>query len=160
MCIKQRHVIALALLVGSTAVPFAEISYCADRVTNLQAGKTEIEGAWARTGVVVGALRLDDGYFAGQVLEIQADKFALRGGSGDWAGTLKVDPRKAPKTIDFTMTGGRGAGETWRGIYTLDKDGLRIYYTTGTDKPRPTTIPTTKFLNDIKYTLATFSRVR
>ena len=42
----------------------------------------------------------------------------------DWV--LKIDPAKTPKVIDIT---------TYKGIYEIDGDDLRIAYTIGGDRP-------------------------
>jgi len=40
--------------------------------------------------------------------------------------TIKLDPTAKPKTVDKTVTKGRGNGETFLGIYQLDGDQLKI----------------------------------
>jgi uncharacterized protein (TIGR03067 family) len=56
----------------------------------------------------------------------------------DFEFAYKLDPTRTPKTIDLTLTDvddQKGIGRIFRGIYQLDKDSLKICYSTG---KRPT----------------------
>ena len=52
-------------------------------------------------------------------------------------GTIKLDPTKKPKAIDFKITKGTDAGKTQVGIYELDKDRFTMCVTTPGLEARP-----------------------
>jgi uncharacterized protein (TIGR03067 family) len=57
-------------------------------------------------------------------------------------GTHKLDPAKDPKQIDAVRTEGANAGETLKGIYTLDGDTYKVCFAAA-GKDRPTAFSTT-----------------
>jgi RNA polymerase sigma factor (sigma-70 family) len=60
----------------------------------------------------------------------------------DWKATLKVDPTKSPKEIDFEVHEGHSQGKTFLGIYALDGDDLKVCVGRSRDR-RPTKFTTT-----------------
>lgn len=70
-------------------------------------------------------------------LIIKGDKytFKMRGAAPE-EGTLKIDPAKAPKTIDIKIATGEDKGKEQLGLYELDKGKLRLCVSTA-GKPRP-----------------------
>jgi uncharacterized protein (TIGR03067 family) len=56
--------------------------------------------------------------------------------------TIKIDPSKKPKTIDFTKADGSDEGKPSKGIYQLDGDTLRICFNPDKDGERPTEVAT------------------
>jgi uncharacterized protein (TIGR03067 family) len=76
---------------------------------------------------------------AGVTTTIDADgKFNVEAnGATVVAATIKIDPTKTPKTIDFMFTEGELQGKTALGIYEVSDDSLK-YCRAVPDKPRPT----------------------
>jgi uncharacterized protein (TIGR03067 family) len=81
----------------------------------------------------------------GHRLTFADNTFVIRkAGTLLYAGTFTTDPARAPAHIDFHHTAGALAGQTWLGVYALERDTLRI-----TDnapdpaKPRPTVLTAT-----------------
>jgi uncharacterized protein (TIGR03067 family) len=60
------------------------------------------------------------------------------------SGTIKVNPKSSPKTIDVMWKDGSTKGETQRGIYEVKDDVLRLCLA-DKDKDRPTEFPTKKY---------------
>src|SRR5262249_56360958 len=68
----------------------------------------------------------------------EGDKDAVKNGHKViQVGTQKIDPSKAPKTIDVTMTEGPKKGKVMLGIYEIDGDTLKAYFDPQ-GKKRPT----------------------
>ena len=97
-----------------------------------------IQGAWtvvsaerdAKPTAEVAEHRLT---FSGDTFSIQHDAHAL------YRGTYSVDPSRKPASIDFVHTEGTLKGKSWKGIYRLDGDALRICDNAPSlAKPRPT----------------------
>jgi uncharacterized protein (TIGR03067 family) len=59
------------------------------------------------------------------------------GGQTVVAATIKIDPTKKPKAIDFTFTEGDLSGTKALGIYEVTDEGFK-YCRAAADKPRPT----------------------
>ena len=49
-----------------------------------------------------------------------------KNGKEDETGTLKLDPDKKPKTIDFDITSGKDKGKKQLGIYKLEDDSFTL----------------------------------
>jgi uncharacterized protein (TIGR03067 family) len=56
---------------------------------------------------------------------------------GGQTATYKLDPNQKPKTIDITFVTGPDEGKTFRGVYALEKDRLKICWSSSGQK-RPT----------------------
>jgi uncharacterized protein (TIGR03067 family) len=53
-----------------------------------------------------------------------------------WKGTSRIDPMKQPKAIDFVPTEGMDAGQTFLGIYEIDRDTRKLCFAPpGKDRP-------------------------
>jgi uncharacterized protein (TIGR03067 family) len=62
---------------------------------------------------------------------------AIKAGERDHKGTITLDPGKTPKEIDVVPGDGPDTGKTMKGIYSLDKDELKICLArTGNDRPK------------------------
>src|SRR5262249_30474685 len=59
-------------------------------------------------------------------------------------GTLKLDPSKKPKAIEFDITGGQGKGKTQVGIYELKDDTFTFCMAHPGAKERPSELASTK----------------
>jgi uncharacterized protein (TIGR03067 family) len=71
------------------------------------------------------------------------------------AGTIKVDPSKKPKTMDFEITSGNDKGKKQPGIYTLDGDKFTFCMAHPGEADRPTKLESTK---DSKTVLSVLKR--
>jgi uncharacterized protein (TIGR03067 family) len=125
---------AFTLCVGFVAVGTADDATDAA----IKKERKKYEGTWRVT-----SLQAD----GNQSREEDAQKITVKNGAdGTWAiivddkevakGTSKIDPTKKPKTIDFTIEEGNNVGQTYLGIYEIDKDTRRLCYAVpGKDRP-------------------------
>jgi uncharacterized protein (TIGR03067 family) len=60
------------------------------------------------------------------------------------SGTIKLDPDKKPRTIDFEITSGNDKGKTQVGIYELKDDTFKFSMAPPGKKERPTELTSTK----------------
>lgn len=97
-----------------------------------------IQGAWT----VVSAERdaKPTAEVAGHRLTFSGDTFTIQHeGHALYRGTYSVDSSRKPASIDFAHTEGALKGKTWKGIYRLDGEALRICDNAPSmAKPRPT----------------------
>lgn len=93
----------------------------------------------------------------GHRLRFVGDTFIIqRAGKTLYRGTYKADPSKQPAQIDFRHTEGEAKGQTWRGIYVLAVDSLKIIDNApDPSKPRPTRFTTKP---DSGYVVLNFKR--
>ena len=116
------------------------------------------EGTWQVVDVVVN----------GNVVKDEDAKkiMVVNGSDGTWkllldgrqisSGTSTIDPTQSPKTIDFTVTEGEGAGDSHLGIYEIGKNARKLCFAdAGQDRP-------TKFSSDAdnQHVLVKFERVK
>jgi uncharacterized protein (TIGR03067 family) len=99
--------------------------------------KSELEGTW----VLVSFER--DGKVVKPSTETRAiitqNKFVIKTGETVVAaGTFKVDPSKQPKASETTYTEGMEKGKTFKGIYELNGDMLKLCRAGTPDDERPT----------------------
>jgi uncharacterized protein (TIGR03067 family) len=98
----------------------------------------QLEGTWQ----IISAQR--NGQDAPKIKEhqivLEREKFrVLLGDKVVYQGTYSIDTSKKPATIDFKNTEGLDKGQTWLGIYQLDKGMLTICDNgADTTRPRPT----------------------
>jgi uncharacterized protein (TIGR03067 family) len=100
-----------------------------------------LQGKWKVVKVqATDQLEIELGKFV--TFEFKGDKFTITIDVPDkvdksLTGTIKIDPTKTPKTMDFTAQSGPEKGKTTLQIYQLDGDTLKIHraYKDGT---RPT----------------------
>lgn len=100
----------------------------------------QVDGTWTavtaeRNGTPADELKGNRLTFAGDTFVIQRDGKTL------YKGTFKADPTRTPAHIDFHHTGGELMGKTWRGVYVLEGDTLRVADNApDMAKPRPTAL--------------------
>ncbi len=94
----------------------------------------------------------------GNRLTFAGDTFAIqRDGKTLYQGMFTTDRARTPASIDFHHTAGELKGKTWRGVYGLEGDTLRIADNApDMSKPRPTML-TTKA--DSGHILVIFTRI-
>jgi uncharacterized protein (TIGR03067 family) len=121
----------LHVLVGVALVGFS-----ASVGSQAQDAKTELEGTWDLV-----SLERD-----GKDVKPKGEKAIMTGDKGVVkvgdkvivAATYKLDPSKKPKAVDITYTEGDNKGKTFKGIYQLDGDMLKICRGGSPDDERPT----------------------
>src|SRR5262245_35049352 len=59
-------------------------------------------------------------------LKIDGAKWSVSTNQGKIEATIEIDPTKTPKTIDFTYIEGQQKGQSTRGIYSLERDELKL----------------------------------
>lgn len=118
--------VPLALLFGGAAEP----------------DQKAIAGAWKVAACELEAKLLPESAFKDLTYRLKADgTWSLEGGPGfpkSAAGVFTLDPKAAPKTIDFTPSDGPHKGKTFRGIYQLEGNELKACFAFP-GKDRPTT---------------------
>lgn len=88
--------------------------------------QTKLQGAWTATKAERDGKSADD--VVGHKLTFTGNRFQIvsKDGKSLYAGTVRLDPSAKPAAIDFDLTDGALKGKTWKGIYALDGDALRI----------------------------------
>jgi uncharacterized protein (TIGR03067 family) len=96
-----------------------------------------LQGSWTLVSLETGdGQQLTDGK-----LTIKGDKYEAKVGDFTVKATIKVDPAKTPKAIDFTYTEGPNQGETIKGVYSLEGDTFKFYRPLQAGGERPAEIP-------------------
>lgn len=104
----------------------------------IQEDRKQIEGRWNVISLVVNGKEPDLEDVKKLTVVNQADGTwkLLSAGEMLSKGTSSIDPMKTPKTIDFTVTEGGGAGNQHRGIYELGKTTRKMCFApVGKDRP-------------------------
>jgi uncharacterized protein (TIGR03067 family) len=99
----------------------------------------QMQGTWTVAAQEMGGAKLTDEQIkqANVKLVVKGDKYTLSIGDQPIAhGTIKLDPAKKPKAIDTTAEGEQHKGQKMLGIYTLEKDEMKVLFTQpGEDRP-------------------------
>jgi uncharacterized protein (TIGR03067 family) len=118
----------------------------------------KLQGAWTATMAERDGKAADD--VVGHRLSFTGDRFEIRSRDGKplYAGTVRVDPSAKPATIDFDHTEAALRGRTWKGIYVLDGDTLKICDNAPSlDQGRPVAF---EARSGSGYVLVTFNRAK
>ncbi|HEX7230600.1 MAG TPA: TIGR03067 domain-containing protein [Candidatus Binatia bacterium] len=85
-----------------------------------------LQGIWTATTAERDGKAADD--VVGHRLSFTGNRFEIKSKDGKTvnAGTFQVNARAKPAAIDFEHTEGTLKGNTWKGIYALDGDTLKI----------------------------------
>src|SRR5262245_28627097 len=96
-----------------------------------------IQGAWTVVSAERDAKPTTE--VAGHRLTLSGDTFTIQHeGHTLYRGTYTTDGSRKPVTIDFVHTEGKLKGKTWKGIYRIDGDQLKICdNAVDMTKPRP-----------------------
>jgi uncharacterized protein (TIGR03067 family) len=85
----------------------------------------KLKGTWQITAAEREGQKTDD--LNKSKLVVTGDTFTVEeNGKELFKGSVKLDPSKKPKTIDWMIMDGDGKGKTALGIYTLDGDNLQL----------------------------------
>ena len=122
---------ARLLLVFATAVSLAVNGACQD------AKKSELEGTWKGDTLKKGGQQLDE-HAKTVRWEITGDKITVIEDRLRVQGTVTVDSKKSPKTINVEAKGDEERiSFVLVGIYALDGDVLKVCYAATKDAKRP-----------------------
>jgi uncharacterized protein (TIGR03067 family) len=85
-----------------------------------------LQGGWTAVLVFINGEAVPADRARTGELVIEDDQYRAKLDTRAATGTIKVDPSKAPKEIDFTYTEGEQKGKTVKGIYKIAGDDLTI----------------------------------
>jgi len=95
-----------------------------------------IEGTWTPEKAELGGKPFPSEVRKTMKLVVKGDEYTVSVGEVVDRGTLKLDPKAKPRTIDITSTEGPNKGTTFLAIYERDGDTLRVCYDlSGKDRP-------------------------
>jgi uncharacterized protein (TIGR03067 family) len=97
----------------------------------------KFEGTWKMESFTIDGKPAPIETFADFRMTLKGENFSTVTAQEKTNGTYKVDPSKAPKTIDITFTGGQLDGLTMLGVYELDGDTYTVCLPTGRFNERP-----------------------
>jgi len=113
-----------------------------------------LEGAWVVTSAQKDGQPLDR--IKGNKLVIAGPRFTIKTKTIELEGSFRLDPAKKPKQIDFLHEKEFLRDKTWKAIYSLEGDELKICYADAdSGKERPTEFKTAK---DSGYQLVVVQR--
>jgi uncharacterized protein (TIGR03067 family) len=113
-----------------------------------------IEGTWLPSAAELGGKAFPDEVRKTIKLVVKGDRYTVTAGKQIDQGTVKLNPKAKPKTLDITGTEGPNKGKTILAIYEQDGDTLRVCYDLS-GKSRPTEFKTTA---DTQLFLVTYKR--
>ena len=113
---------------------------CPSRAQDAGAAKQELaklQGEWSMTSGTADGEAIPDSMVRDFRRVCKGDEVTTTmGGQTVMKATIKVDPSKRPKTIDYVMTDGPTKGKTQLGIYEVDGDTFKSCFAApGADRP-------------------------
>ena len=120
--------------------------------------QNKLQGTWTATKAEREGKAADD--VIGHRLSFTGKSFRIASKDGKplYAGTIRVDSSAKPAAIDFEHTEGTLKGKTWKGIYALEGDTLKICDNAANlDKGRPATF---EAKSGSGHVLITFTRAK
>jgi uncharacterized protein (TIGR03067 family) len=113
----------------------------ADDKDQADAGKKDLkalEGTWKAVKGEENGAPVKEGAIKQFELTIKGDKYTLRvNGEETEQGTLKLDPTKKPKAVDFKITKGDDEGKDQHGLYQIEGDRFTLCFAPpGKDRPK------------------------
>ncbi len=107
-------------------------------VRGADAGDDKMDGTWLMESAEIGGQKFPDEIRKAAKLVIKDGKYTVTIGPGESdQGTVKLDLKAKPKTMDITSTDGPNKGKTILAIYELNDDTMKVCYDLG-GKSRPT----------------------
>lgn len=89
------------------------------------AQKSDLEGGWTAVAAERDGAPADE--LVGHRIEFTGDRFRIsKDGTVIFGGRVAAAPEKVPATIDFTNEEGQAKGQSWQGIFKIEKDTLTI----------------------------------
>lgn len=98
-------------------------------------------GKWKLESAEAGGKPIDPPELRDLVVTITEDRYEVQTKDGPDRGTLKLDEKTSPKTMDATDTEGQDAGKVIRAIYEMKDDTMKVCYALSGDQ-RPTQFAT------------------
>ena len=138
----MRHILTIALALGFP-------TYWVVRGEDKK-DEDAIQGYWVATEAELGGAKYPDESRKSIKLDLKDGKYAL----GVDKGTVTLDAKAKPKTMDVVGTDGPNKGKTIPAIYELDGETLKVCYDLS-GKSRPTEFKTT---TGTKLFLVTYKR--
>ena len=100
-----------------------------------------MEGKWKPESAEAGGKPIDVPQLRDLIITITGDRYEVQTNEGPDRGTLKLDEKTTPKTMDATDTEGQDAGKVIKAIYELKDDTMRVCYAINGGE-RPSTFTT------------------
>ena len=88
----------------------------------------DMEGTWKVETAEAGGQKIESGDLKEIVVKITGERYEVRVKDKIDGGTLKLDEKQKPKTMDATDTEGDDVGKVVKAIYELSGDTLRVCY--------------------------------
>jgi uncharacterized protein (TIGR03067 family) len=126
---KTSFFLLLSMVLGFSAVALAGGDAAGER--------KKLQGTWKIVAGNEAGKTLPPARVKGTKMVVAGDNMAVYEQDTKRDMTFKLDPTKDPKTINMTITQGKGKGETSLGIYALEGDTLKIAFALP-GKARPT----------------------
>ena len=99
-----------------------------------------LQGVWSMVSLEADGRAVPASALGGARIAIHGGHFTSTGMGAKYEGTVEVDATRTPKTINMKFTEGPEKGNTNYGIYELDANKLRIYFSTESNE-RPKEFP-------------------
>jgi uncharacterized protein (TIGR03067 family) len=134
----RRH--ALMVLVIGWLVAVGGLVAAADTPENqaIKQDRKKYEGTWRVVALEVNGVQASetDARRLTVINQVDGTWVVMADGKEVWKGTSQIDPMKQPKAIDFVPTEGANAGQTFLGIYEIDRDTRKLCFAPpGNDRP-------------------------
>jgi uncharacterized protein (TIGR03067 family) len=100
--------------------------------------KARLQGTWSLVAVEISGQPLAMDKLKDARLVVEGDRYSFKLGDVRLEMSHQTNPGKKPKALDLTVTEGPMKGKTFRAIYELEGDRLKVCRHTEPDKERPT----------------------
>src|SRR5262245_10536755 len=107
------------------------------RADDAAADLKAVQGTWQLAELVTDAGPVPADRIKGVKLTIKDNKLTMDGLDGKRAFAIKLDPSRKPKAIDLTPIDGPFKGKTTLGLYSIDRDALKLCMGNQQVKARP-----------------------
>ena len=114
----------------------------------------KLDGTWSVTEAEGNGQAIQDENLKTMKLTMKDGRYEVKVGADTDKGNLKLDPKKKPKEVDVESVEGPNQGKTFKAIYEIKDDTLKVCYQLG-DGDRPTEFKTTA---GSTFILLTFKR--
>jgi len=111
------------------------------RIAAMTPALKDLQGTWEIASLEMDGTKLPEGAVRGSRIVVRGDRFTTISMGAEYGGTIKVAPKKSPKTLDLVFETGPEKGNTSLAIYELAGDTWKLCLTV-TGKTRPATFTT------------------
>ena len=98
--------------------------------------KKGLDGPWTVITAETNGTNLDP--FTNAIFTFKGEKVTIQAGDESREGTVKIDTKKTPHTMDVSVTKGGGEGQTFHAIFEVKDDTLKIATGAEPGSPAPT----------------------